>query len=184
MAKFPDTLRPGSGPTVKEIPVGDDRVRLVCPDCGFINYDNPKVVVGAVVTEGDRFLLCRRAIEPRKGYWTLPAGYLELNESTEAGAMREAWEEARAKSEIHSLLAIYNIARLSQVQLIYAARLADPEISAGPESAEVALFTWTEIPWDEIAFPTVHWALNQFREIAELESFVPFANPPGETGDL
>ena len=104
-----------AGPSVRSIPDGDSRERLVCPDCGFISYDNPKVVVGSVAVWEERILLCRRAIPPRVGLWTLPAGYLELNETTDAGAAREAWEEARARIAIDGLLAVYNIPRISQV---------------------------------------------------------------------
>ena len=112
-----------SGPSVRRIPDGDDRERLVCPDCGFISYENPKVVVGSVALWDDTILMCRRAIPPRVGYWTLPAGYLETGETTEAGAVRGAWEEARAQIEIDTLLAVYNIPRISQVQMIYRAIL-------------------------------------------------------------
>ncbi len=152
------------GPSVRGIPEGDNRERMICAECGYILYDNPKMVVGSVARWGDRILLCRRAIDPRRGYWTLPAGYLELNESTSAGAAREAWEEARARIEIEGLLAIYDIPRISQVQLVYRARLIDEAVAAGPESLEVRLFAWDEIPWDEIAFPSVRWALHQERE--------------------
>ena len=176
--------KPRAGPSVRRVPDGDTLDRLVCPDCGFIDYENPKVIVGSVCLWQDRVLLCRRAINPRKGYWTLPAGYLELNETTLEGAIREAWEEARAALEIDGLLAVYNIPRLSQVQLIYRARLSSPEISAGPESAEVALFEWDRIPWDEIAFPSVRWALEHHREMGEGLALAPFTNPPGETGNL
>ena len=144
------------------IPEGDNRHRQVCSDCGFIAYENPKVVVGAVVTFEGKILLCRRAINPRAGFWTLPAGYMELQESAEAGAMREAYEEARARIAIDQLLGAYTIPRLSQVQLIYRARLTDPAISAGPESLDVGLFAWADIPWDELAFPSVRWALRHF----------------------
>ena len=169
---------PLRGPVTRAIPEGDDRERLICADCGFIHYDNPKIVVGSVVRWQDKILMCRRAIDPRKGFWTLPAGYLELNESTRAGAEREAWEEARAKIAIESLLAIYDITRLSQVQLIYRARLVDPAVSAGPESLEVALFGWDEIPWAEIAFPSVRWALAHEREAQDTGDFAPRSNPP------
>jgi ADP-ribose pyrophosphatase YjhB (NUDIX family) len=168
----------------RTIPAGEDRERLVCETCGFINYENPKIVVGSVVHDGDRILLCRRAINPRKGFWTLPAGFLEQHETTMAGALREAREEAQATIEIEALLAVYSIPRLSQVQLIYRARLAAPEIAPGPESAEVGLFRYEEIPWKEIAFPSVHWALGQDREVAGRAQFPPFVNPPGELGDL
>jgi len=157
--------------------------RLVCPDCGFVQYDNPKIVVGTVATWEGLLLLCRRAIHPRKGYWTLPAGYLELNETATEGAAREAWEEARARLRIETLLAVYNIPRISQVQLIYLAALESPEVAAGPETAEVGLFDWDDIPWDDIAFPSVHWALNHWREVRHAPVFAPRTNPPGEVGD-
>ncbi len=169
-----------NGPRVEKIPDGDDRARLVCPDCGFIHYENPKMIVGAVVRLDDRVLLCRRAIAPRLGYWTLPAGYLELNESPDAGAKREAWEEAYAKIEISSLLAVYDIPRLSQVQLIYRARLVDEAVKPGIESQAVALFKWDEIPWSEIAFPTVHWALHHDRELGDTMIFAPRTNPEND----
>ncbi|MDY0871977.1 NUDIX hydrolase [Dongia rigui] len=165
------------------IPEGDNRLRQVCTDCGFVAYENPKVVVGAVVTLGEKILLCRRAINPRKGFWTLPAGFMELHESAETGAAREALEEANAKIEIEALLAAYTIPRLSQVQLIYRARLIDPAISAGVESLEVGLFDYADIPWDELAFPSVNWALTQFASVRHLSVFPAFGNPPGETGD-
>ncbi|MFN3459855.1 MAG: NUDIX hydrolase [Oceanibaculum sp.] len=170
------------GPVNRRVPEGDNRPRLICDDCGFIHYDNPKIVVGAVCLHEDRILLCRRAIAPRIGYWTLPAGYLELNESTEAGAVREAFEEATARIEIDRLLAVYNIPRISQVQLIYRARLRSPEVAAGEESQEVALFRWEDIPWQEIAFPSVHWALDHHRQTSGMTDFPPFGNPAGETG--
>jgi ADP-ribose pyrophosphatase YjhB (NUDIX family) len=168
----------------REIPEGDTQARMVCGACGFIDYENPKVVVGAVATWQDRILLCRRAIPPRKGFWTLPAGYLEVNESAIDGARREAWEEARAELDIDQLLAVYSIPRISQIQLIYRARLVSPAVSAGPESTETGLFAWEEIPWDDIAFPSVRWALHHHRELHGQESFAPRANPPGEFGEM
>jgi ADP-ribose pyrophosphatase YjhB (NUDIX family) len=152
------------GPIHLTIPEGDTRERKVCADCGFIAYENPKIVVGAVCRWGERILLCRRAIDPRAGYWTLPAGYLELNEASPHGAMREAWEEARAQIAIEGLLAVYDIPRISQVQLIYRAHLVAPDIEAGPESLEVRLFAWDEVPWQELAFPSVAWALGHYRD--------------------
>jgi ADP-ribose pyrophosphatase YjhB (NUDIX family) len=165
------------GPRILQIPEGDTRERKVCPECGFIDYENPKVVVGSVVTKGDRILLCRRAIEPRKGYWTLPAGYLELHESTEDGARREAQEEASATIEIDGILAVYTIPRISQVQLIYRARLVS-DVAPGVESLEVRLFAWDEIPWRDLAFPSVHWSLRQFREASESGDWHARSNPP------
>lgn len=170
-----------SGPRVRRVPSGDDRARLTCPDCGYVAYENPRIVVGAVARASDeRILLCRRAIPPRTGYWTLPAGYLELEESAEAGALREAWEEARARLELGPLLAVYSITRIHQVQLIYRARLLDDAVSAGPESQAVALFRWEEIPWDSLAFPTVQWALQHERLASEHGHSHAFANPEPE----
>ncbi len=161
----------------RRIPEGDDHDRLVCDHCGHIQYVNPKIVVGSVVYDTDQILLCRRAIEPRLGYWTMPAGYMELHETTEAAAKREAMEEACATIEIDALLAVYSVQRISQVQIIYRARLADPAIGAGPESLEVRLFDWDDIPWTELAFPTVVWALRQFKEAPHDMPFAPFGNP-------
>lgn len=175
----PDTTTP-RGPVVERIPAGDDRPRLVCDDCGYVHYDNPKVVVGAVVTHDGKFLLCKRAIQPRLGYWTLPAGYLELNETPMDGAARESWEEARARIDIDALLGVYHVPRISQVQLIYRARLIDGGFAPGPESQAVNLFSWEEIPWAEIAFPSVRWALAHFREVAGQAVFAPRVNPDGE----
>ncbi len=165
------------------IPEGDNRPRQVCTDCGFVAYENPKVVVGAVVTWGEQILLCRRAINPHRGFWTLPAGFLELHESAETGAQREAMEEANAKIQIDMLLVAYTIPRLSQVQLIYRARLLDSAISPGIESLDVSLFDYADIPWNELAFPSVHWALTQFARVRHLSAFPAFGNPPGEIGD-
>src|SRR5260370_3509849 len=116
--------RGARGPSVLPVPEGDNRERMVCPDCGFINYENPKIVVGAVCLWQEQFLLCRRAINPRRGYWTLPAGDLELNESTLAGAMREAWEEAQAPITNHGPPAVYQLSPTRQVQIIYRAPLS------------------------------------------------------------
>ena len=146
---------------VRAVPAGEDRDRDVCPGCGTIHYSNPKIVVGSVCTWGDRVLICRRAIEPRSGFWTLPAGYLELGELAEEGAMREAWEEARARIRIDGVLAVYSVPRIGQVQIHFRAALLDPEVAAGPESLEVALVGWDEIPWADLAFPTVEWILRR-----------------------
>lgn len=174
------------GPVHREVPDGDNRERLVCRDCGFISYTNPKVVTGSVSVwrATGAILLCRRSIEPRAGLWTLPAGYLEVGETTEQGAVREAAEEACAEIEIDRLLAIYNVPRISQVQTIYRAYLSSPDIRVGEETLEVALFDWSEIPWDEIAFPTVRWALQHYYEMRDSDGFAPFTNPSGETADI
>ncbi|MCQ8783671.1 NUDIX hydrolase [Mangrovibrevibacter kandeliae] len=164
-------------------PQGDERPRRVCDHCGFVAYDNPKIVVGAVVRHASRILLCRRAIAPRRGFWTIPAGYLELEETPEAGARREAREEANAAIRLERLLAVYSVPRISQVQLIYRAVLEHPAVSPGIESLEVRLFEPGEIPWDELAFPSVHWALRHEAEAEAGAPPVPFGNPDGQSGD-
>lgn len=166
-----------------EVPAGDSKLRAVCDTCGYISYVNPKIVTGVVATFESRILLCRRAIEPRSGFWTLPAGYLEEQETVEAGALREAWEEAGVKPTLVGLLAVYSIARLSQIQLIYKAVLPSADLAPGPETAEARLFAWDDIPWQDLAFPSVRWALHHHREIGEAVLFLPRSNPPGETGD-
>ena len=167
----------------REIPDGDTHERDVCATCGFINYVNPKIVTGSIVRHKTKIMLCRRAIEPRVGYWTLPAGFMEIGETTEQAAMREAREEANASIVIDRLLAVYTIPRIAQVQIMYLAHLGDESFSAGPESLEVMLAGWDEIPWGDIAFPTVTWALQQYRSVEGLADFAPFANPAGEQGD-
>lgn len=160
------------------IPEGEDRVRRICNRCNFIDYVNPKIVTGSVVTQGDLILLCKRAIEPRKGYWTLPAGFMEEGESVEDGARREALEEACAEIEIGRLLAVYSVPRIAQVQIMFRSRLLS-DIAAGPESEEVKLVHWKDIPWSQLAFPTVVWALTHFAQTRNQDAFAPFANPPG-----
>src|SRR5205814_4850511 len=131
---------PARGPVTHLIPEGDERTRLVCTDCGYIAYENPKIVVGSVVRHADRTLLCRRAIDPRKGFWTLPAGYLELGETIEEDARREAREEARAEIELDGILGVVSISRIGQVQVIFRARFAGtarPAFSAGPDRLNV-----------------------------------------------
>lgn len=161
----------------RRTPQGDTSERDVCEHCGHICYVNPKIVVGSVVVHAGRILLCRRAIEPRSGLWTLPAGYLELRESPEDGARREAREEACADIAIERLLAVYSLPHISQVQLIYRARLPDPVHAAGTESIETKLFEWQDIPWEELAFPSVQWALGHYRQSRTLADFAPFSNP-------
>ena len=167
----------------RRVPTGDNMPRDICDRCGFIHYVNPKVVVGSVVGHQGRILLCRRAIEPRRGFWTLPAGFMEQGETAEQGARREAREEANAEIVLTDLLAVYSIPRIAQVQLMYRAELATPSFSAGEESLEVVLFSWEEIPWDELAFPSVHWALTQFHSVEGRVGIAPFGNPDGETGN-
>jgi len=166
---------------IERRPDGDLLERSVCDRCGFVDYQNPKVVVGSAVLQGSKILMCRRAIEPRKGYWTLPAGYLELYETTEEGARREALEEACAKFELECVLAVFSLAHISQIQVLYRAKLIDPNIAAGPESEEVALLEWDEIPWKEIAFPSVVWTLAALKRTLGQDDFAPALNPPEGT---
>jgi ADP-ribose pyrophosphatase YjhB (NUDIX family) len=166
---------------VRHIPDGDNRERLMCPDCGYISYENPKVVVGSVVVAEDRVLLCRRAIQPRHGFWTLPAGYLELGETAEEGAAREAFEEAGARILFDGILGIFSISRIGQMQLIFRARFdGQPQFAAGTESLEVDLFAWNTIPWEQIAFPSVHWALHAWHRHGDGPLGPPATNPPDD----
>jgi ADP-ribose pyrophosphatase YjhB (NUDIX family) len=163
---------------VRQIPEGDNRERLVCATFGHIDYENPKIIVGSVVSEGGRILMCRRAIEPRLGYWTLPAGFLEMGETAEQGALREAWEEAGAPIALEGLLGVFSIRRIGQVQLIFRAGFAGPPVlAAGPESAEVRLFGWDDIPWQAIAFHSVHWSLRAWKQAAGRPLGAPVGNP-------
>lgn len=166
------------------IPEGDTHPRSTCRACGFVHYVNPKVVAGAVVVHDGKILLCKRAIEPRLGYWTIPAGYMELNESVEDAARREAREEACADITLDALLAVYSIRRLSQVQIFYKARLEEGQFAPGVESLDVRLFAWEDIPWSELAFPSVHWVLRHYASVRSASVFAPFSNPPGESGDF
>lgn len=167
----------------RKTPDGDTHQRDVCSTCGYVHYVNPKIVTGAIVLHGGRILLCRRAIAPRIGFWTLPAGFMELGETAEQAAVREAREEANAEIAIERLLAVYSIPRIAQVQIMYLARLTSATVSPGPESLEVVLAGRDEIPWAELAFPSVRWALEQFQTVQDRGNFAPFSNPPGEFGD-
>jgi len=144
------------------VPAGDHLPRHVCPDCGTIHYQNPKMVVGCIPEWEDKVLLCRRAIEPKHGYWTLPAGFMENGETTLEGAARETWEEAGANIEISGLYTLYNLPHINQVYLMFRARLLDLDFKPGIESLETRLFSEAEIPWDEIAFRTVRATLEQY----------------------
>ena len=151
----------GSAATVR-IPKGDDRPRQVCDACGAIHYDNPRLIVGCIAEHGEQVLLCKRAIEPRAGLWTLPAGFMENGETTEEGAARETWEEARAKVANPQLYRLFDVPDISQVYLFYRGELQDGAFGVGPESADAKLFTEDEVPWDSIAFPVVRRALEDF----------------------
>ncbi len=143
------------GPDRARRPAGDHVPRFVCAACGTVHYQNPKLVVGCLPEWEDRVLLCRRAIEPRHGLWTLPAGFLENNETLHAGAARETLEEARARVEIGTLYTMISLPQISQVYVIFRARLVDLDFGPGPESLEVRLFHEDEIPWEELAFRTI-----------------------------
>ncbi|AOK52657.1 NUDIX domain-containing protein [Burkholderia stagnalis] len=147
---------------IARIPPGDNRERFVCDQCGTIHYQNPRNVVGTVPVWGEQVLLCRRAIEPRYGFWTLPAGFMEMGETTAEAAARETLEEAGARVEVQSLFTLLNVPHVHQVHLFYLARLVDPAFEAGEESLEVKLFDEADIPWDDIAFPTVSQTLRFF----------------------
>jgi len=151
-------------PVTSRIPPGDDRSRHVCDVCGTIFYSNPKIVAGCIPQWNDQLLLCRRAIEPRSGLWTLPAGFMEDGESTSQAAARETFEEANARVEMGPLFAYLNIPTLSQVYVIFLARLLDLDFFAGAESLEVRLFDEHQIPWEEIAFPSIERALRLYFE--------------------
>lgn len=142
-------------PTVPRVPEGDNRLRAVCSACAAIHYVNPKMVLGTIPFWGDQVLLCRRAIEPRLGLWTLPAGFMELGESTADGALRETAEEAGAQVALGELFSVFDIPHVDQVHLFYLAELQNLNFSPGPESLEVRLFQEAEIPWHQIAFRTI-----------------------------
>jgi len=150
------------------VPPDDNRPRYVCGSCGTIHYQNPKLVVGSIPVWEDggtmQILLCKRAIEPRYGYWTLPAGFMENGETTEQAAIRETSEEAGANIALHPLFSLLNVPHVHQVHLFYRATLLDLGYAAGTESLEVKLFTAAEIPWPNIAFPTVTHTLQYFLE--------------------
>lgn len=146
------------------VPDGDTVSRYVCPACGKVHYQNPLVVVGCVPESGRRILLCRRAIEPRLGYWTIPAGFMEIGETLAEGAARETMEEALARVEVGDLFAVVDVVHARQVHLMFRATLLDGGFGAGVESLEVALFEPEAIPWDDIAFLSVRFALEKFLE--------------------
>ena len=144
------------------IPPDDNRERATCTACGEIHYENPINVVGTLPVWGDQVLLCRRNIEPRYGFWTLPAGFLELGESTAEGALRETDEEAGARIELQGLYTVLNVVRVGQVHLYYRARMLDTSLAPGPETIEARLFREDEVPWDQLAFRTVRQTLELF----------------------
>ncbi len=166
-------------PVVFKIPPDDNRCRYVCDNCHTIHYQNPKLVVGSLPVwqaDGDmKILLCRRAIEPRYGFWTLPAGFMENGETTADAALRETREESGANIELHELFSMINVTHVDQVHLFYRATLLDLNYAAGTESLEVALFSEKEIPWDRMAFQTtIHTIKYFFDQTRQPDNGLPF----------
>jgi len=151
-------------PVDLRIPEGDNLPRHICPACDTIFYSNPRIIAGCLPVWGEQVLLCRRNIEPRRGFWTLPAGFMENGETTEQAATRETWEEAEATVDVVSLFTHTSIVHVNQLQLFYLAKMRSSHCATTSESSEVALFHENEIPWDEIAFTTVQQALKLFFE--------------------
>ena len=157
-----------AAPLARRVPPGDSLPRFLCDACGSIHYENPRLVVGCVPEWEGRVLLCRRAIEPRYGYWTLPAGFMENDETTAQGATRETLEEAGARVELIAPFSMISVPYVNQVHLFYRARLLDLQFKAGEESLEVALYDEAQVPWKDIAFRTVgltlkHWFADRAR---------------------
>ena len=151
-------------PVSERVPHGDNRPRHVCDACGIVHYVNPKIVAGCLPVWEDKVLMCRRAIEPRSGLWTLPAGFMEMGETTQAAAARETLEEAEARVEIEDLYCYLNIPRINQVYVLFLGRLLSPDFAPGAESLEVALLEEGQIPWDQIAFSSMEVTLRHFFE--------------------
>jgi len=154
-----------------QIPTGDNRERHVCPKCDTIHYFNPRIITGCLPIYGDKVLLCKRAIEPRYGYWTLPAGFMENGESTEQGALRECLEEANARVECGQLYTVTSIPSINQVHLYYLSKLNNLDFSAGEESLEVELFSEEDIPWKELSFTVVRITLKKYFEDRKTGTF-------------
>ncbi|MDC1466614.1 NUDIX hydrolase [Litorivicinus sp.] len=146
--------------TTRRIPEGDNRLRDLCEECGSIHYQNPKIIAGCVVLKDQKVLLCKRAIEPKYGLWTLPAGFMENGETVAQAALRETWEEARSTPNLDRLYFVSSIPSISQVYMLYLAFMNEEKFESGPESLETKLFQIDDIPWDELAFHTVRDALK------------------------
>ncbi len=162
----------------KKIPDDDNRERHVCPACDTIHYLNPKIVTGCLPVWHDRILLCKRAIQPRLGYWTLPAGFMELDETSLQGAKRETWEEATANVEIEGLYCVFNLPHVNQVYMMFRSRLLNLDFRPGEESEAVQLFREDEIPWDELAFSTIRQTLIYYFADRQTRKY------PLRTGDI
>ena len=154
----------GSRRLLYTIPQGDNRPRYVCSDCGTIHYQNPRMVVGCLPVWEGQILLCRRAIEPRHGYWNLPAGYLENGETVEQGALRETAEESGAEVELIRLHCVYNLTHVNQVYLFFLAQMQHPGLAIGPESLEAQLFDPADIPYQDMAFSSSTFAIQKYLE--------------------
>ncbi|MCL5042716.1 MAG: NUDIX hydrolase [Gammaproteobacteria bacterium] len=153
------------------IPQGDDRQRYICDHCNTVHYQNPRIVAGCLVTWEKQVLLCKRAIEPRHGFWTLPAGYMENGETTEQAALRETWEEARARVHQQELYMLFNLPHINQVYMFFRAQLRGLDFAAGDESLDVQLFDEADIPWNELAFPTVGKTLRRYFDDRQQEHY-------------
>lgn len=167
------------------IPPDDNRERHVCTACGEVHYQNPKLIVGAIPEWQDKILLCRRAIEPRHGLWTLPAGFMENGETTAQAAARETLEEANARIAIGDLYSMYSVPHINQVHILFRARLLDLDFFPGQESLEVRLFSESEMPWDEIAFRPVRFSLEHFfaeRSSGNFSFHIGELAPPARAG--
>ncbi|MCK5719941.1 MAG: NUDIX hydrolase [Thiomargarita sp.] len=168
----------GSKRLISKIPEGDQLNRIICEDCNFIHYKNPKIIAGCLPIWEDKVLLCKRAIEPHSGLWTLPAGFMENNETLEQAAIRETWEEAQARVESLQLYTIISLPHISQVYIIFRCQLSDLNYAPGIESTQVELFKQDEIPWDTIAFKVIHHSLTHYFQDRLVDNF------PVHTGQL
>lgn len=173
---------PACGAAVElRIPADDNRARHICTACGTIHYQNPRMVIGAIPIWEDKVLLCRRAIEPRYGLWTLPGGFMENGESTGDAAIRETLEEACARIEIIDLYSMYSLPYINQVHMLFRATLLDLDFGPGQESLEVRLFSEDQIPWDELAFRPVRYSLEHYfndRRIGKFSLHIGELAPP------
>ena len=167
---------------IRQTPPDDNRERLTCVDCGWINYENPRIIVTAIVKHESKIMLCRRAIRPRYGFWTFPGGFMEIGETPEDGAWREVFEEATADVRIHELMGVYAVPRIGQVHLVYLATLNRPEFAAGTESLEVEFFDQAspEFPGQDLAFPVNHWAVRDFLSLKGQAPAQPFTVRPDD----
>ena len=161
----------GSADIALTVPEGDQRSRYVCPSCGTVHYSNPKIVCGVVPVFEDKVMLCLRGIEPRKGKWTLPAGFMENEETVEEGAQRELYEEAVSTVALGPLLTVISVPHISQVHMMYLGTMVEPKFAVTPESTEIKLFSEGEIPWGELAFRTVKMALEHYFECRRAGEF-------------